>query len=263
MSDNEIFDPKPVIRIANRHTTRAGYIWGPRQSPDCQWITVLAGELSYSHGGNNTLVVQKDDLLFIPGGESHVLRAESDGSMAGFHGEWWDAGRWTDGPCPLPFVWRRVTRMPSSARIVETMTRMASLFERFPPFKQQRLSCLAADVLLQLASAWLRDTQPQLSPRTKAMLEWIRGQMPAVIDRNAIAEHFGITPAYVNQVFKKELGLSPGTVVRRERCAAAYHLLQKGFSVSHTAEQLGFADPFHFSRVFTTVYGINPRQIRP
>ena len=263
MSDNEIFKPSPVVRIANRHSFSAEQYWGERSSSDCQWIMVLSGTLIYRYAKANQIEASTGDLMFIPAGEAHLLTAKTDGSLAGFHGEWFDQGSWTEDSDILSFPWRRVTRMPSSTRVVETMMRMATLFGDFLPFKVQLLSGRAADVLLHLASEWVRHSQPTISPRTTTMLEWIRSRMPEPIDRNAIADHFGLTPAYVNQVFKKELGLTPGAVVRRERCALAYQLLQEGRTVSKTAEVLGFADPFHFSRVFTKVYGISPSQARP
>jgi AraC-like DNA-binding protein len=39
---------------------------------------------------------------------------------------------------------------------------------------------------------------------------------------------------------------------------AAERLKQPGALVKQVAEESGYADPFHFSRVFTSVFGLSP-----
>lgn len=50
--------------------------------------------------------------------------------------------------------------------------------------------------------------------------------------------------------------------VRRRRVAAARQLLSQGRSVTDVAEQLGFANPYHFSRTFKAVTGLAPSAVR-
>jgi len=40
------------------------------------------------------------------------------------------------------------------------------------------------------------------------------------------------------------------------------HLQQPGALVKQVAEEAGFTDPFHFSRVFTSVFGLSPTAFR-
>jgi len=44
--------------------------------------------------------------------------------------------------------------------------------------------------------------------------------------------------------------------------AAKTALLDSGKSIARIAADLGFEDPFHFSKAFKTVTGMNPRQYR-
>jgi AraC family transcriptional regulator of arabinose operon len=41
---------------------------------------------------------------------------------------------------------------------------------------------------------------------------------------------------------------------------AAERLLAQDASIGRVAEELGFSDPFHFSRVFKKVFGVPPGQ---
>ena len=43
---------------------------------------------------------------------------------------------------------------------------------------------------------------------------------------------------------------------------AAERLEQAGVLVKQAAEEVGFADPFHFSRVFRSVLGLSPMAFR-
>jgi AraC-like DNA-binding protein len=43
---------------------------------------------------------------------------------------------------------------------------------------------------------------------------------------------------------------------------AAERLQQPGTLVKQVADETGFSDPFHFSRVFTSVFGLSPASFR-
>jgi len=62
--------------------------------------------------------------------------------------------------------------------------------------------------------------------------------------------------------FREEAGESPAAFVRREKALTARRLLESGLSVTATAGQLGFANPYHFSRVFKQIHGVAPRDFK-
>ena len=71
-----------------------------------------------------------------------------------------------------------------------------------------------------------------------------------------------VTPAYVNMIFKRELGTTPSALINRERMIVAHHLIRnQGLLVQEAAHRVGFEDPFYFSRVFTRIMGIQPSEI--
>jgi AraC-like DNA-binding protein len=57
-------------------------------------------------------------------------------------------------------------------------------------------------------------------------------------------------------------GLPPAKALLRHRCELAVRLLHDGHSVAATAEQLGFASQFHFSRAFKRHLGESPSRLR-
>ena len=63
--------------------------------------------------------------------------------------------------------------------------------------------------------------------------------------------------------FKKTFGMSPMQWVRRERINRACRLLADSRrNIAEVAEATGFANPYHFSRVFTSITGQTPGAFR-
>lgn len=56
-------------------------------------------------------------------------------------------------------------------------------------------------------------------------------------------------------------GLPIATWVRQRRVSEARRLLGQGLSVTQVSERLGFANPYHFSRVYKSVTGHSPSEV--
>ena len=68
-----------------------------------------------------------------------------------------------------------------------------------------------------------------------------------------------VDKAYLARLFNRYADEPPLQLLTRLKMAHAADLLSKGdLLVKQVAEQIGFADPYHFSRVFKRVYGIPP-----
>jgi len=73
------------------------------------------------------------------------------------------------------------------------------------------------------------------------------------IERLARRHH--LSPAYFRRLFKAQTGSSPKAYQRAQRITRAKEWLAAGRSLKETALELGFADVFHFMRVFRQVTG--------
>jgi AraC-like DNA-binding protein len=66
----------------------------------------------------------------------------------------------------------------------------------------------------------------------------------------------------VRAAFHHTTGKSPARLRNQLRLAHAYEQLRRGDrNVAEVAAQLGFCDPFHFSKVFKAEYGFSPRAV--
>ncbi|MEO5715610.1 MAG: AraC family transcriptional regulator, partial [Luteolibacter sp.] len=78
-----------------------------------------------------------------------------------------------------------------------------------------------------------------------------------------IAGECHVNNAYLCRLFRRFDSQSPYQYLRRLKMNhAAGRLREPGVMVKQVAEETGFADPFHFSRVFTAVFGLPPSEFR-
>lgn len=66
-------------------------------------------------------------------------------------------------------------------------------------------------------------------------------------------------PDYFLRAFQKRIGRTPKKYQEYKRMERAMHYLEGGLSVSATAIEVGYADPYYFSRMFKQVVGLSPR----
>jgi AraC-like DNA-binding protein len=78
-----------------------------------------------------------------------------------------------------------------------------------------------------------------------------------------IASECHVNNAYLCRLFRRYDSQSPYQyLLRLKMNYAAERLQQPSALVKQVAEESGFADPFHFSRVFTSVFGLSPTAFR-
>jgi AraC-like DNA-binding protein len=78
-----------------------------------------------------------------------------------------------------------------------------------------------------------------------------------------IAAAAGLQRETVCRLFRRFSDTTPETYLRRRKLQeAALRLAEPGARVKAVAAELGFADAFHFSRVFRVAHGVSPREFR-
>ena len=74
-----------------------------------------------------------------------------------------------------------------------------------------------------------------------------------------VAEKCFLDPAYLARLFKRFAEESPLQLLTRLKMGRAADLLVNGeLLIKQVGEDVGYPDPYHFSRVFKRVYGIPP-----
>ena len=91
----------------------------------------------------------------------------------------------------------------------------------------------------------------------------IDGRFAEPLSLRGVAEHLGLNPTYLSELFKREVGTNFSAYVTRVRTDAAKHLLTRtDLAVRDIAREVGYAYPEYFQRVFRRQEGLSPVEFR-
>lgn len=94
-------------------------------------------------------------------------------------------------------------------------------------------------------------------------LQYIKFNYNGNIQVNDIADYVGINRSYFSSIFKQKMNLSPKEYLQQFRLGKAKALLaDTSMSIADIALQVGYNDPFIFSKLFKKIEGLSPRAYR-
>ena len=154
-------------------------------------------------------------------------------------------------------------------RIIAPFRRILELMTRRPPAIDALLNAQLAEILSQLFEARQAETSeslrhlPMVSPELKTALT----KMALYPDRPwrvaELARLSGLSEPHFYRRFKLVTGSSPIDWLRRERINhARRRLLESTDAIKQISEQVGYNDPFFFSRDFKRYTGVSPSEYR-
>jgi len=83
------------------------------------------------------------------------------------------------------------------------------------------------------------------------------------LDTATLAASYGLSYERFRKIFRERTGISPGEYrIRRRIDRARVLIAQDRLSNKEVAYQLGYADPFTFSKQFKQVVGVSPELFR-
>lgn len=164
---------------------------------------------------------------------------------------------------------RHVTLTPADG-VADRLARVVRCWEEGSPLGRVEARAQLELVLLALLG---RGKEQQaagagaVDAHSRARLERALARMEAnyaqPLTADDLAEAAGLSTSHFNRLFRQWRGDSPMACLRRVRVAKARQLLaDPDLSVTQIAQRTGFADVYHFSRVFRHVDGLSPTMYR-
>lgn len=162
----------------------------------------------------------------------------------------------------MPEVFRDAT----AQRLGEILSELAQLGEE----TNLIFSLLNRKVLeFELATILVRESKPkyqshlrlQQLKRVLPALDVINKNLDHTLTRDKLAKACHLSSSRFGTVFREALGVSPIDYIVKLRMQLAQQLLtNESLSVEQVAVQVGYDDPFYFSRLFKTHYGLSPKK---
>ncbi len=127
--------------------------------------------------------------------------------------------------------------------------------------------------LMQILILILREMQPACEKQkaynfesynrnyvVKKIISYLNENYACKISLDLIAHNMYLSPVYISKLFKEETGDSPINYLIKIRLEKAKEVLegQEPVSIRSVANQVGYEDVYHFSKLFKKYYGISP-----
>ncbi|GAB3978206.1 helix-turn-helix domain-containing protein [Plantactinospora veratri] len=116
--------------------------------------------------------------------------------------------------------------------------------------------------LLDRVLAGLLAGAPAGSADALATAAWWRlSHSPERLRIGVLADRLGVSRRRLELGFRRQIGLTPGTVARTARFQHAVRLLVQGADLAGTAAETGYADQPHFTREVRALSGLTPTEL--
>jgi len=110
-----------------------------------------------------------------------------------------------------------------------------------------------------------RDTRDRRTPRDRvaATVDWMKANLCRPPRLEELAALAALSPSHYSALFRRQMGFSPVDFFLRLRIQRACQLLAAtGAGVGAIAREVGFGDPYYFTRYFRRVMACSPREYR-
>ncbi|KYG34792.1 helix-turn-helix domain-containing protein [Alkalihalobacillus trypoxylicola] len=140
------------------------------------------------------------------------------------------------------------------------LEKLVDLFNSTLPMRPLHLSISTMDFFLELYSQKIQESQHTKKNRIiYKVIEYLNETSSAKKESREIADALGMNYTYLSSLFKKETGKTITQFQNELLVERAMHMLRKEpIHIAEVSNELGFSNPFYFSRVFKKVTGVSP-----
>lgn len=97
----------------------------------------------------------------------------------------------------------------------------------------------------------------------EAAIHYMKENMEKRITLQDVADHIGYSPSHFSMLFKKKIGHAPLTYFNLLKIQQACFMLDStDMKINQICYKIGIEDTYYFSRLFSKIMGISPREYR-
>ncbi len=158
-------------------------------------------------------------------------------------------------------------KMHDAASIVDKLEKMLYVFQLYKTGKEEwdklLLKAYLSEVLVELFEPERQMRKGYQAACVSRFIEYVNMNLDKNIDVVEFAKIMGFSPNYFRTIFKRATRFTPYDYIQRKRIDKSKVKLDlTSDSVQDIAFQVGFDDPYYFSKVFKKTVGMSPSEYR-
>lgn len=126
--------------------------------------------------------------------------------------------------------------------------------------KTKIISLLAKEIINLTNMVNKSKLKPSQSPHVRKCICYINENIGEKITVSMLSEFCNISPDYLSQIFKEEMGENLSTYITRRKLETAKDMIVQGKSNNEICETLGFSSVSHFITAFKRNYNMTPTE---
>lgn len=126
--------------------------------------------------------------------------------------------------------------------------------------KTKIISLLAKEIINLTNMVNKSKLKPSQSPHVRKCIWYINENIGEKITVSMLSEFCNISPDYLSQIFKEEMGENLSTYITRRKLETAKDMIVQGKSNNEICETLGFSSVSHFITAFKRNYNMTPTE---
>jgi len=263
----------PYVRFA-RNNERS-FSGNKMVAPDHRIFCVIGGRVRISICGK-VFDVEKGDIIYWHSGIDYNISAFEDAGVCGFNFDFTYANSHVSSPVApcaasegckafedVSFedveMFNSYFVIKNAFSLTEKFSEIVDEYERRELYYSERCSAILKDILLCCARFSVTSHDSKSARIAREILHYIRINYKSDITNLTIAKHFNYHPNYLNSLIILHTGTSMHRYLLNFRINKAIELLQTTtWSVTKVAEEVGFSDMKHFSKLFKSTVGFPP-----
>lgn len=259
------------LRFTFNHSGLAVYppgaTFGPRLLRDFEFVWIIAGNVEWDVDGQTINAPPGTVLLARPG---HHDGFRWDSKSRTRHGFFHFQIHQNGAKLPAQSTWPLARQLTDDDILRPLFHHLGWLLGRNDEVAREQAQGVMRQALVGYLTGLLgtsdehdSTTHPLIDRALTYVQErWAEGDLEP-ITLGDLARAADVSKAHITRVFQASLGVSPVEALRHLRLDRAVSLLTRtNLPIQEIAENTGFPNPFHFSKVFSATYGRSPRAFR-
>jgi AraC family transcriptional regulator of arabinose operon len=259
--------PEPGILVGGHFNQPFGYQTLRSQGTKDWLITFTLSGCGRFQLGQRLFECTAGDIVLLPPGVPHHYYTPENSKWEFVWAHFLPMSYWLEWMVlsfePEGLVLTTVESVMQRARVEAAFQRMIRDSVELGYF-QNKLSLNALEeILLLLVQLQSRQASGSLDPRIHDILQHLNRHMKEPHRIEDLAARASLSPSRLAHLFKEQVGDSIIDTLLRLRLRQATRLLEHTqLSITEIAEEVGFNNPFYFTKQFTSLYGLSPSHYR-